>query len=124
MTSVLIYRSKNPGDGKLRTTGLECTYNLFRRSGCDSLVCAAPIDRPVPDFLAGREWLFVRALHPSDRLPPGFSVKAVSEAARFNGFYLFYLTAELRLDHNRSGPGSDAEIRAHVRAILEQLRST
>lgn len=124
MKSVLIYRSKNQGAGKLRSIGLECTYNLFRRSGCDSLVCAVPIDRPVPGFLAGREWLFVRSLHPSDRMPPGFSVKAAYEAARFNGFYLFYLTAELRPDHNRSGLASDAEIRAHVRAIVERLGST
>ena len=103
--------------------GLECTYNLFRRSGYDSLVCAVPIDRPVPGFLAGQEWLFVRSLDPFDALPRGFSAKAASEAARFNGFYLFHLTADLTLDPIRSGSRSDIEIRAHVRVMLERLRS-
>lgn len=112
--------------------GLDCTYNLFCRSGCDSLVCAVPLDRPVPGFLAGQEWLFVRSLHPSDPLPPGFSAKAASEAARFNGFYLFYLLAKLVPDPDRLRSelplqpqaallaATDAQIRAHVHTILDR----
>jgi hypothetical protein len=78
----------------------------------------------VPGFLSGQGWLFACSLHPVDRLPPGFRVKAACEGVRFNGFYLFHLTAEPVPDDGCRGPASDVAIRAHVRAILKQLRPT
>jgi hypothetical protein len=59
-----------------------------------------------------------------DGLPSGFLVKPASEAIRFNGFYLFYLAAELVPNDGCRGPASDVAIRAHVRTILRQLRAT
>lgn len=57
-------------------------------------------------------------------MPPGFLTKAASEAVQFNGFYLFYLTAELLLEDSGRGVASDRAIRAHVRAILKQIKAT
>lgn len=99
---------------------LGCSYNLFRNLRCASLVCAVPLDRPVPGFLSGHEWLFAGLLDPSDRLPSGFRVNAASQAVRRHGFHLFHLAAEP--DTGRRSCASDGEIRAHVRAILMKLR--
>jgi hypothetical protein len=112
-------RRRDPG-----SEGLDCTYNLFRRSGCESLVCAVPADRPVPGFLSGQGWLFGRSLHPLEGLPSGFLVKPASESIRFNGFYLFYLAAELVPNDGWRGSTSDVGIRAHVRTILRQISAT
>jgi hypothetical protein len=109
-------RRRDPG-----SKGLDCTYNLFRRSGCESLVCAVPTDRPVPGFLSGQGWLFGRSLHPLDGLPFGFLAKPASEAIRFNGFYLFYLAAELVPNGGGRGTSSDVAVRAHVRTILRRI---
>ena len=51
-------------------------------------------------------------------------MRAAPDAVRFNGFYLFYLTADLLLEDRHRIPASDLEIRAHVRVILKQLRAT
>nr|WP_246389424.1 hypothetical protein [Microvirga mediterraneensis] len=118
----MIGRRLNGGD--LAPARLDCTYNLFRRAECASLICAIPIDRPVPVFVSGQRWLFALSLHPMDCLPPGFLTKAASEAVRFNGFYLFHLTVEQWLEDSGRFPASDMEIRVHVRAILKQLRAT
>jgi hypothetical protein len=124
MTQATDDRPKSQGRRGFEFRGLDCTYNLFRRSGFESLVCAVPVDRPVPGFLSGRGWLFDRALHPFDRLPLGFHMKAAPEAVRINGFYIFHLMTAFMPDPVSRGPASNAAIRAHVHAILNQLKLT
>ena len=77
----------------------------------------------MPGFVIGPNWLFIQAHHPLGQVPPGFAFKAAGEAVRINGFYLFFLTADLRPDEASCGIASNAEIRAHVRSRLIQLTS-
>nr|WP_099514243.1 hypothetical protein [Microvirga ossetica] len=70
----------------------DCSYNLFRNKPRPELLCAVPEDHPVPSLLGPEEWVFVRALRPSDPLPPGFNDRAAYTGVRFNGLYLFQVT--------------------------------
>ncbi|UVF22523.1 hypothetical protein HPT29_025585 (plasmid) [Microvirga terrae] len=70
-----------------------CTYNLFRNTPRPELLCAVPEDRPVPGFLDPSGWRFEQTLRPSDRSPAGFDEWAARAGVRFNGFYLFQITA-------------------------------
>jgi hypothetical protein len=67
----------------------ECTYNLFRNRRRPDLFCAVPEHRPVPNFLAPRDWAFERSLHVAEPAPAGFDDRAATVGVRFNGFYLF-----------------------------------
>jgi hypothetical protein len=69
------------------------TYNLFRNVERAELLCAVPVDRPVPPFLRAREWSFEQSLEPSDVKPMGFRPRAAWDGTAVNGFYLFQ-TAE------------------------------
>lgn len=71
----------------------DCSYNLFRNSRRPDLLCAVPEHCPVPAFLAPDDWMFARALHASDPAPAGFEDRAAKVGVRFNGFYLFQVTA-------------------------------
>ncbi|NBJ13608.1 hypothetical protein [Microvirga arsenatis] len=71
----------------------DCTYNLFRNKQRSALLCAVPVYRPVPTFLSPEQWIFERPLQASDYGPPGFEDRAASVGVRFNGFYLFQVTA-------------------------------
>ncbi|WP_230532405.1 hypothetical protein [Microvirga roseola] len=73
-------------------------YNLFRNKQRPDLLCAVPEDYPVPGFIIEEEWVFERALRPSDAAPPGFHARAASAGVRFIGFYLFYLITSGRGD--------------------------
>nr|WP_246742697.1 hypothetical protein [Microvirga splendida] len=73
----------------------ECTYNLFRNRKRSELLCAVPEHRPVPSFLVPKDWTFERPLHVADPAPAGFEDRAATVGARFNGFYLFQITASL-----------------------------
>ncbi len=74
----------------------DCTYNLFRNRQRPELLCAVPEDRPVPSFLEPDDWSFEWPLRPPDMRPPGFEDRAAHVGVRFNGFYLFQLTATHR----------------------------
>ena len=74
----------------------DCTYNLFRNKQRMALFCAVPEHRPILAFLNPEQWIFERPLRASDIGPPGFEDKAASVGVRFNGFYLFQITASQR----------------------------
>lgn len=71
----------------------ECTYNLFRNRQRPELLCAVPEHRPVPSFLAPKDWMFERPLHVAEPEPAGFDDRAATVGVRFNGFDLFQITA-------------------------------
>ncbi len=73
----------------------ECTYNLFRNRQRPELLCAVPEHRPVPYFLIREDWTFERPLHAAEFAPAGFEDRAATVGVRFNGFYLFQVTASL-----------------------------
>ena len=74
----------------------DCTYNLFRNKQRAALLCAVPEHRPIPAFLNPDQWIFEQPLQASDLSPPGFEDRAASVGVRFNGFYLFQITASQR----------------------------
>ncbi len=74
----------------------DCTYNLFRNKQRPALLCAVPEHRPVPNFLNPEQWIFEQALRTSDPSSPGFKSRAAQAGVRFNGFYLFQVTASPR----------------------------
>jgi hypothetical protein len=47
----------------------------------------------VPSFLAPKDWTYERPLHAADPPPAGFEDRAATVGVRFNGFYLFQVTA-------------------------------
>ncbi|MCC2652862.1 MAG: hypothetical protein K0R61_1157 [Microvirga sp.] len=71
----------------------EFTYNLFRNRQRPELLCAVPEHRPVPSFLAPKDWMFERPLHVAEPEPAGFDDRAATVGVRFNGFDLFQITA-------------------------------
>jgi len=74
----------------------DCTSNLFRNKQRTALFCAVPEHRPIPAFLNPDQWIFEQPLQASDLSPPGFEDRAASVGVRFNGFYLFQITASQR----------------------------
>ena len=72
----------------------ECGYNLFRNNQRPSLLCAVPEDRSVPGFIDAEAWSFERVLRRQDAAPPGFHDRAARAGVRYNGFYLFQVTAQ------------------------------
>jgi hypothetical protein len=75
-----------------------CNYNLFRHSDCAELICAVPEVWPVPAFITGPPWEFVRCVREHAGGSPGFNHEAAEESVHFNGFYLFQLlnTSDLK----------------------------
>ncbi len=71
----------------------EGTYNLFRNNERPSLFCAVPEDRSVPGFIDAVAWSFERVIRSQDVAPPGFHDRAARAGVRYNGFYLFQVTA-------------------------------
>jgi hypothetical protein len=76
-----------------RPSARDCTYNLFRNRQRPDLLCAVPEHHPVPSFLIREDWLFDRPLHAAETAPAGFEDRAATAGVRFNGFYLFQVTA-------------------------------
>ncbi len=74
----------------------ECTYNLFRNRQRPELLCAVPEHRPVPNFLIREDWTFEWPLRVAEPAPAGFEDRAATVGVRFNGFYLFQVTASQR----------------------------
>lgn len=71
----------------------ECAYNLFRNNERPKLFCAVPEDRSVPGFIGAEAWSFERVLRRQDVAPPGFHDRGARAGVRYNGFYLFQITA-------------------------------
>ena len=71
----------------------DCSYGLFANVDRPELLCAVPLDRPVPGFIQQEQWVFKGTLHPSDPQPPGFRSHAAQSGTRLNGFYLFQVTS-------------------------------
>ena len=71
----------------------DCSYNLFRNKERAELLCAVPVDRPVPRFVVAEAWSFDRILQIQDPAPSGFHNRAAKAGVRFNGYYLFYAVA-------------------------------
>ncbi len=74
----------------------ECAYNLFRNKERPELFCAVPEDRPIPSLIVAKAWTFESFLGIRDVAPPGFSEKGAKAGVRYNGFYLFQVTAPIR----------------------------
>jgi hypothetical protein len=64
------------------------SYNLFRSTKPDGLICAVPEERSVPSFVVEPNWQFGGRVE-NQEAPLGFDRKAAMEGVRFNGFYLF-----------------------------------
>jgi PAS domain-containing protein len=78
---------------RTRPEASDCAYNLFRNKQRPEIICAIPEDRPIPSFLGSEQWVYEGSLHPQDARPSGFDDRAASAGVRFNGFYLFQVTA-------------------------------
>ena len=79
----------------------DCSYNLFRNIDRPELLCAVPLDKPVPEFIQNDRWVFQATLYPSDPQPPGFRPHAAQSGTRLNGFYLFQMTSHERSSERR-----------------------
>lgn len=108
------------------------TYNLFRNKQRPEILCAVPEDRPIPRFVDREQWMYAGSLQPQDFRPSGFLDKAASAGVRFNGFYLFQVTAAQVKARNQEQnlaarahplpePGAGVSIRQHVRKMLLHL---
>jgi PAS domain-containing protein len=107
-------------------------YNLFRNKQRPEILCAVPEDRPIPRFVDREQWTYVGSLQPQDIRPPGFHDKAASAGVRFNGFYLFQVTAA-QSDAEANGqslaskadplpePAANVSVQQHVRKALLRL---
>jgi hypothetical protein len=67
------------------------SYNLFRRTDREALVCAVPEDSPVPAFIRGTSWEFGGCLEGTSIGSSQFDREAADISVRYNGFYLFQL---------------------------------
>jgi hypothetical protein len=76
-----------------RAHARDCTYNLFRNKQRPDLLCAVPEHHPVPSFLVPDDGTFECPLTAADMAPAGFEDRAATVGVRFNGFYLFQVTA-------------------------------
>ena len=110
----------------------DCAYNLFRNKQRPEILCAVPEDRPIPRFVVREQWTYAGSLQPQDPGPSGFHDRAASAGVRFNGFYLFQVTAaqvQARIKEQnlvvRADPLPEPEagvsIRQHVRTMLLRL---
>ena len=114
-----------------RPQASDCAYNLFRNKQRPEILCAVPEDRPIPGFLGSGQWVYTSSLHPQDSRLPGFDDRAASVGVRFNGFYLFQVTAACgkavttgqSLGSKADGPEPElgAGVRQHVRKVLLRL---
>jgi PAS domain-containing protein len=107
-------------------------YNLFRNKKRPEILCAVPEDRPMPRFVDREQWTYAGSLQPQDTRPSGFHDKAASAGVRFNGFYLFQVTAALAKAGTKERnlvawadllpePEAGESIRQHVRKMLLHL---
>ena len=107
-------------------------YNLFRNKKRPEILCAVPEDRPMPRFVDREQWTYAGSLQPQDTRPSGFHDKAASAGVRFNGFYLFQVTAALAKAWTKERnlvvwadplpePEAGESIRQHVSKMLLHL---
>ena len=110
----------------------DCAYNLFRNKERAEILCAVPEDHPIPRFISAEQWIYEGSLRPRDARPPGFDNRAAATGVRFNGFYLFQVTAAHGKARTRGQshvskavplPELEASlsVRQHVRKALLQL---
>ena len=76
-----------------RPEASDCAYNLFRNKQRPEILCAVPEDRPIPRFVVSEQWVYEGSVRPQDAPPSGFNDRAATAGVRFNGFYLFQVTA-------------------------------
>ncbi|MBM6584347.1 hypothetical protein ILT44_29565 [Microvirga sp. BT689] len=111
---------------------LNFAFNLFRNKRRPEILCAVPEDCPLPGFIGAEQWVYERSLSPQDAKPPGFIERAAKTGVRFNGFYLFQVTAEERTAGTKEkslASKADARpehetslsVRKHVRRALLRL---
>lgn len=109
-----------------RSEACDSTYNLFRNKQRPELLCAVPEDYPIPGFISSEQWTYVGSLRSDAARPSGFCNRAATTGVRFNGFYLFQVTAaEWTAQTNSSEmislPRASLAIRQHVRQALLRL---
>ena len=115
-----------------RPEASDCAYNLFRNKQRPEILCAVPEDRPVPGFIVSEQWLYEGFARPQDAQPAGFNDRAAAAGVRFNGFYLFQVTAaqgQVRTEGRSLASKADAlpepeaslSVREHVRKALLRL---
>ncbi len=99
-------------------------YDLFRNRLRPELLCAVPADYPLPDFIEFEGWAYEGSLRQQDVRPSGFNDRAASVGVRFNGFYLFQLTADYgkaMIGQPAPEPEASLTVRKHVRTVLLRL---
>ena len=103
----------------------DCSYSLFENVDRPELLCAVPLDRPVPGFIQQEQWVFQGTLHPSDPQPPGFRSHAAQSGTRLNGFYLFQVTSHERSSERRIAhepvTSHERALREHIIAVLHKI---
>jgi hypothetical protein len=80
-----------------RPEASDCAYNLFRNKQRPEILCAVPEDRPLPSFIGSEQWMYEGSLRHQEVRPSGFNDRAAKVGVRFNGFYLFYVTASHKM---------------------------
>ena len=91
---------------KSPTTASGRSYNLFRNRERPALLCAVPLDRPVPAFITIECWSIERATDGLQTIQ-SFSRLLAEESVRFNGFYLYY-----EVKSPRASNGNDLQSKA------------
>jgi hypothetical protein len=64
-------------------------YNLFRSSADLTMVCAVPIDCPVPSFIDKSVWAYDSQIEIHGAHPIGFLSALAKRCSDLNGFYFF-----------------------------------
>ena len=65
------------------------SYLVFESRFARHLFCAIPTNRPIPEFLIGRAWVFRGTLGKRGFKLSGFKSAAARVAVHRDGFYLF-----------------------------------
>ena len=64
-------------------------YYVFSKAADEAQFCAVRQDQPIPRFLDGVTWLFVRTLEMPAERPVGFDLDEAEAATRRAGVYFY-----------------------------------
>ena len=64
-------------------------YNLFRSTADLTMLCAVPMDCPVPSFIDGYGWIYESKIENDYVHPIGFLPTLARRCSDLNGFYFF-----------------------------------
>jgi hypothetical protein len=64
-------------------------YNLFRSAADLTMLCAVPMDCPVPSFIERSGWTYESKIENDYAHPVGFLSRLAKRCSDLNGFYFF-----------------------------------